>query len=702
MSKRLRCYRNKPQQHSIFSAQICLLPCLWSLRALVLLGAHRQFICSYGFSDIPLAEFLWDTIKNRQVFLDYNQKQAMIQLRQLHAEAERNLANVIAVPSMLTHNINRLSSLVTLTATECKILEFAALLHNEHFLEEAMNCLGDLTSAQTFHALSVILDLPMCQVTTALSHQGTLRKTGLITFDHDGGCSMKARLDFPTHDFGGLILSSNDDPICWLRDMVAPATPAKLSLNDYNHVEEFLAILQPYFSQAVASGRIGVNVLIHGEPGTGKTQLAKVLAQTLSCQLFEITNQDEQGNPIDGGQRLRAHRTAQGFFSARRVIFVFDEMDDVFNDPGFSRHNSAQNYKSWINNMLEENMIPTIWLSNNIENMDPAFIRRYDMVFELTTPSKIQREKILKDACGDMLDFDQLKYLASSEKLTPAVISRAVSVVQSIHQELGILKAEKAVEQIISNTLQFQGHQIPKKNDPNQLSKLYDPSYVNTNVDLIQIAKGLAHTRTGRICLFGPSGTGKTASGHWIADQLGRPLLVKRTSDLLSKYVGETEKNIAQIFREAERDQAILMLDEMDSFLYDRRSAIRSWEITQCNEMLTQMESFSGIFIASTNLLDGFDPAALRRLDIKVRFDYLAPDQRKRLFNEHCQQLNLGFPTADDLYQIGQIRNLTPGDFAVLSRQHRFYSLSNCSYLVQAIKVECALKEGAGNPMRFV
>lgn len=71
------------------------------------------------------------------------------------------------------------------------------------------------------------------------------------------------------------------------------------------------------------------------------------------------------------------------------------------------------------------------------------------------------------------------------------------------------------------------------------------------------------------------------------------PLLLRTASDLMSKWVGESEKAIAAAFRQAERDGALLMIDEVDGFLRDRDGAHHSWEVTRVNEMLTRMESFS-------------------------------------------------------------------------------------------------------------
>ena len=98
-------------------------------------------------------------------------------------------------------------------------------------------------------------------------------------------------------------------------------------------------------------------------------------------------------------------------------------------------------------------------------------------------------------------------------------------------------------------------------------------------------------------------------------------------------------------FERAEADGAILLIDEVDSFLQERKGAEKSWEVTQVNEMLTQMESFGGLFIASTNLMDGLDAASLRRFDLKVRFDYLRPDQAWALLDRYL--VDFGLPPAE-------------------------------------------------------
>ncbi len=78
-------------------------------------------------------------------------------------------------------------------------------------------------------------------------------------------------------------------------------------------------------------------------------------------------------------------------------------------------------------------------------------------------------------------------------------------------------------------------------------------------------------------------------------------------------WVGEGEKNIKRAFAEAESEEAILIIDEADSLLFNRDRAVRSWEISFTNEFLTRMERFRGILICTTNRVEDLDSASLRR-----------------------------------------------------------------------------------------
>lgn len=133
-----------------------------------------------------------------------------------------------------------------------------------------------------------------------------------------------------------------------------------------------------------------------------------------------------------------------------------------------------------------------------------------------------------------------------------------------------------------------------------------------------------------------------------------------------------TEQYLADMFTQAQEDDAVLLLDEADSFLTDRQGARDSWEVTQVNELLTQMESFDGLFICSTNLMDKLDGASLRRFDIKIRFNYLNREQCWTLFREVIKSQGQRLRNAHALKtRLDQLGNLTPGDFATVVRQNR-------------------------------
>ena len=135
----------------------------------------------------------------------------------------------------------------------------------------------------------------------------------------------------------------------------------------------------------------------------------------------------------------------------------------------------------------------------------------------------------------------------------------------------------------------------------------------------------------------------------------------KRASDLLSKWVGETEQQIAAAFAEARDAEAFLIFDEADSLLADRRGAHRSWEVSQFNEMLTWMESHPLPFACTTNFAEHLDPATLRRFVFKVRLNYLAPAQVEEAFRSH-----FALPPPNGITNLAA---LTPGNFAVVRRK---------------------------------
>jgi SpoVK/Ycf46/Vps4 family AAA+-type ATPase len=143
------------------------------------------------------------------------------------------------------------------------------------------------------------------------------------------------------------------------------------------------------------------------------------------------------------------------------------------------------------------------------------------------------------------------------------------------------------------------------------------------------------------------------------------------------------------MFKDAEEKKAILFLDEADSLIRDRSGASRSWEVTQVNEMLTQMENFKGIFIAATNFEGELDMASRRRFALKVKFGYLKPEGVEKMWQAFFPQVEM--PEA-----VRNLRMLAPGDFNAAYGSLRFYDESELTAdaILNALKSEIVYKDG--------
>lgn len=679
---------------------------LWILRILVPLGCTQKFVCKFGWEDDRLANFLGLNVP--EIF-DDEEKNDPIEsinfLRNMHKEAEANSSaswQEGGLPVELMNNAHALSQRFNLGKVEQDILIFCVLIHSVSELRYAADYLGNLTSPRFFSALSTILGQDEEQIRAALSSSSHLMTSGLVCLTSQYSDELSSRLELLSDQFCRRMLSAVSDPMLLIRDTVSPSQEPTLTLDDYDHVETDIPLLSAYLKAALTARRKGVNVFVYGPPGTGKSELSRVLAKTLGCDLLEITSEDEDGDPIKGEQRLRSFRVAQSFFANHRCLLVFDEAEDVFQDGSLFSRSTAQSRKGWFNRMLENSAVPTIWLSNSKLGMDPAFMRRFDMSFCLDIPPDDKRRKILSELAGDILSEKDLQTIACSNNIAPAIVSRSVSVLKAISQDVPSEQHSSSLVHLINNTLESQGHDRLKTTPLASAEEAYDPAFINADIDLSNIAKSVKTASMKlkdnnfagvRLCLYGPPGTGKTAYGHWLAKEIGRPLIIKRASDLLSMYLGETEKRIANAFSSAQKSNSVLMLDEVDSFLRDRRSAEQSWQVTQVNELLTQMESFQGIFVASTNLMDGLDQAALRRFDFKARFNYLTQEQAWAMFERLCHSLDIPLAGKQLREDLVQLKALTPGDFAVAARQQRFCLATSAEALLQSLQAEVGLKE---------
>ena len=505
---------------------------LWTLRALVPLGGHMQFVSRHGVASDPLARQIgfdeWIDGESE----DFNLAAARKQLRQRHDEAERDHFAAMP-PKRLRENVVRLAKLINLTPAECRIVEFSVLLQCEQILEEALETLGSMSRTKMISSMATLLNLPNGEVHVALASNGVLARSGIVTLDSAFASSLKVSLSLLSQQFANVMLDEDAEPTQLLRDVVSMSPPSELQSASFPHVEDSLAVLRPLLRKSLNHEREGVNILIYGPPGTGKTELTRVLALELETDLFEISSQNQEGDPLKPEERLRAYRAAQTLLKKRRALLIFDEIEDVFegNDFPTSVKHGKTSRKAWINRTLEVNIIPTFWLSNDIGSMDRAFLRRFDLIMELPIPPQSQREKIIAKHCGGFLSPDQQASLARVDHLAPALISRAASIISLVRTEFSEVRVAPTFRMILNGTLQAQGHTRIRENDPSALPDYYDPQFINSDCDLKEVANGLIRSKAGRVCLYGPPGTGKSAWCRWLANQLGIPIHAKKASN---------------------------------------------------------------------------------------------------------------------------------------------------------------------------
>jgi transitional endoplasmic reticulum ATPase len=475
-----------------------------------------------------------------------------------------------------------------------------------------------------------------------------------------------------------VLLGEHPDADALLANFFRSAPKSPLGPNDFPHLRREFALAARFLRAVAANRTAGVNILLYGPPGTGKTEFARMLAGALDAGLYAVNVEDEQGGAASRDRRLASYQLCQRLLSRTgNALVLFDECEDAFPSDGAWTPSSLGSFirpgyeKGWTTHLLESNAVPTLWISNEPRYMDPAYLRRFDIAVELANPPVSVRRSILQKRFAELpLPNDCIERVSRNEHVTPADLDRVARIVRLIGADEH--DAASTVEDVIGLRLALRGQPAaaPRRSVERDI---YDLSFVRADRDLAGLAGALKACPRASICLYGPPGTGKSAYVRFVAERLQLPLVVRRASDLLDCLLGNTEKNIALMFREAQRQNAVLLLDEADSFLRDRRGAHRSWEVTQVNELLVQIECFDGLFFCATNLFADLDDASLRRFDFKVRFDFLSCEQRATLFRRMLEVL--GAPP-DDERDLAAVRtalrrldNLTPGDFATVRRQ---------------------------------
>lgn len=461
-----------------------------------------------------------------------------------------------------------------------------------------------------------------------------------------------------------------------------------LETDDYNHVALDRDLVSGVLAGAVKSRARGVNILLYGPAGSGKTELTKMAANAAGLTLYSAG----EDAAISDSESDRSERLSDLVFALRLLsgasgaALLFDEMEDVAWQL-IKRGGS----KLYLNRILENNPVPVLWTSNHISEIDPAVLRRMTLAIELKQPPANQRAHIIRrlDQRIELgLAEGDIEELARQIDATPAVFENAMKAAKFAGGGREAMeRAASGIVRAISGVRTKKTSALPD----------FDPKLANAKPDLISLTNRLAASgnHAFSLLLSGPPGTGKSAYARFLANDLGIEVIHKRASDILGMFVGESEKQIADAFEQAREHKALLVFDEAESFLFDRRDAVRSWEVSQVNEMLTWMEDHPYPIICTTNLMDRFDRASLRRFTFHVKFNYMGKSELVRAFEAFFGFKNVAAAPV--------FNNLTPGDFAQARRQAKVLGIMDDRQAVIELLEDIAMnKPGAAAGIGFV
>jgi SpoVK/Ycf46/Vps4 family AAA+-type ATPase len=588
--------------------------------------------------------------------------------------------------TLVEKNIDALAGLLQLNPAERALLLYGTLARYQRDLRGLLVEFKVSSAQEAYAAIASVAGVDAREVAEALRAGSRLERVGMVeNLISEHNITDLADLMKVSEQLPPVLMREYPQPGDLMAVFTRPATKSELTLGDFGFVADDAGVLCALLRNAVARKEAGVNVLLYGPPGTGKTELAKVCAAAAGLELYEVEYADRDGNSLSGRDRYRSLQISQVFLKGGKdVALLFDEVEDVFPpisgeaaqmiarldsaDAASGSVNSSVSGKAWVNQILETNPVPVIWVTNRIEQIDPAFRRRYQYHLLLKSPPPGAREALVARAlAGAPVSDGFAAKLAERRGLTPAQIRTAVRFALLANQEAGDFEA--LIQRQLGNADKALGTGSERGARP--VVTGYDLSLLNveSRFEVPKIVEALMRRGHGSLCFHGAPGTGKTALAEHIAAALQRPLLIRQTSDIASKYVGETEQNMARMFEEAQTEGAVLLLDEADSFLRSRRMAERHYEVSEVNEMLQGMERFGGVFICTTNLFEDLDEAALRRFTFKLRFHVLTAEQRERMFVAEALGGDARELTDEQRVRLARLDQLAPGDFAAVKRQ---------------------------------
>ncbi len=625
-------------------------------------------------------------------------------LRRVRESLRIALASGPPEPDRFAIRLRRLAGATGLDSLDIKILELLLRNHTNwvfnSFFDKVFrhrhHCHGNIDALGVSGILiPICLGCEVAEFRARLRHDGPLLRTGLLRIDIDDG-----ELEFPDR-----LLRLFHEPAQKDEDIVPllldTTSPSELEWSDFEHVAKHRGHIETLLRGALQSRAKGVNILLHGPPGTGKTEFCKVLAERLDAALYVIGEDDS-----DSLFRRREPDRQQELVFAQRLLannrnslLLFDEMVDLFEEtsslaavfPSMAAplYGPASS-QVLLHRILEESPIPILWTMNNARWASPTILRRMMFALELRTPDINVRTRVWARqlARNDIAATpDETRELAREFAAAPAIAAGATTAARLGDGALDTVRfGVRSLSRLLSCD-----------KPPQRAPAEFELSLIRADTDPQRLADRVAATarRDFSLCLQGPPGTGKSAFVRYLAQRLGLEVICKRASDIMSMWVGESEQNIARAFAEARDAEAFLVFDEADSLLADRRNAFRNWEVSQTNEMLTWMENHPLPFACTTNFVERLDEASLRRFTFKIALDCLTPQQARFAFDK--------FFSLEPPPELDRVATLTPGDFAVVRRKAEILGcLQEPDTLTDMLRAECEAKPNRQKMIGFL